>query len=192
MIKNNSGISTKGIDNTTLDGVSLKTLQKMSKEILCRSFKFSPVRRVFIPKPGKTELRPLGVSSPREKIAQKAIELVLTAIFEEIFLDCSHGSRPGRSCHTALKHLQLKIGNASTYTWVIEGDIKGCFDNIPHIMILKGLKRKVDCPRTLTLINKILNAGYILDEDLKKVGRKRAKVYKSKIDSTRYRIESII
>lgn len=138
-------------------------------------------RRVNIPKPGKTELRPLGVSSPREKLAQKAIELVLTAIFEEIFLDCSHGSRPGRSCHTALKHLQLKIGNASTYTWVIEGDIKGCFDNIPHNMILKGLKRKVDCPRTLTLINRILNAGYILDEDLKKVGRKRAKVRKSKI-----------
>ena len=181
MIKNNSGISAKGIDNTTLDGISLKTLQKMSKEILGGTFKFTPVRRVYIPKPGKTELRPLGVSSPREKIAQKAIELVLTAIFEEIFLDCSHGFRPGRSCHTALKHLQLKIGNASTYTWVIEGDIKGCFDNIPHNMILKGLKRKVDCPRTLTLINKILNAGYILDEDLKKVGRKSAKVHKSSI-----------
>jgi retron-type reverse transcriptase len=121
------------------------------------------------------------VSSPREKIVQKAIELVLTAIFEEIFLVCNHVSRQGSSCHTALKHLQLKIGNASTYTWVIEGDIKGCFDNIPHTMILKGLKRKVDCPRTLTLIKKILNAGYILDDDLKKVGRKNAKVYRSNI-----------
>jgi len=107
--------------------------------------------------------------------------MVLTAIFEEIFLDCSHGSRPGRSCHTALKHLQLKIGNASTYSWVIEGDIKGCFDNIPHNMILKRLKRKVDCVTTLTLIKRILNAGYILNEDLKKVGRKNAKVYKSDI-----------
>jgi len=101
--------------------MNLKTLQKISKDTLSGAIKFSPVRRVLIPKPGKSVLRPLGVSSPREKIVQKAIELVLTAIFEEIFLDCSHGSRPNRSCHSALKHLQLKIGNASTYSWVIEG-----------------------------------------------------------------------
>jgi len=180
-VKSNPGISAQGIDNTTLDGINLKTLQKISKDVLSGTIKFFPVRRVYIPKPGKTVLRPLGVSSPREKIVQKAIEMVLTAIFEEIFLDCSHGSRPGRSCHTALKHLQFKIGNASTYSWVIEGDIKGCFDNIPHHMILKGLKRKVDCVTTLTLIKRILNAGYILNDDLKKVGRKNAKVYRSEI-----------
>jgi group II intron reverse transcriptase/maturase len=181
MVKSNSGISAKGIDDTTLDGISLKTLQKISRDTLSGEIKFSPVRRIFIPKPGKTTLRLLGVSNSREKIVQKAIEMVLTAIFEETFLDCSHGSRPGRSCHTALKHLQLKIGNASTYSWVVEGDIKGCFDNIPHKMILKGLKRKVDCTTTLNLIKRILNAGYILNDDLKKVGPKNAKVYKSDI-----------
>ena len=181
MVKNKSGIAAKGVSNVTLDGINLKTLQKISKEILNGTIKFSPVRRVLIPKPGKTELRPLGVSSPREKIIQKSIDLVLTAIYEEIFLDCSHGSRPNRSCHSALKHLQIKIGNAGTYTWVIEGDIKGCFDNIPHSMILKGLRLKVDCPTTIGLIKKILNAGYILDEDLKKYGRKKAKVHKSDI-----------
>lgn len=181
MVKNKSGIAAKGVSNETLDGIKLKTLQKISKEILNGTIKFSPVRRVLIPKPGKTELRPLGVSSPREKIIQKSIDLVLTAIYEEIFLDCSHGSRPNRSCHSALKHLQIKIGNAGTYTWVIEGDIKGCFDNIPHSMILKGLRLKVDCPTTIGLIKKILNAGYILDEDLKKYGRKKAKVHKSDI-----------
>jgi group II intron reverse transcriptase/maturase len=181
MVKSNSGISAKGVDDTTLDGINVKSLEKLSKDTLSGVIKFSPVRRVQIPKPGTTVLRPLGVSSPREKIVQKAIELVLTAIFEEIFLDCSHGSRPNRSCHSALKHLQLKIGNASTYSWVIEGDIKGCFDNIPHSMILKGLRRKIDCPATLNLIKRILSAGYILDEDLKRVGRKKAKVYKSDI-----------
>ena len=181
MIKSNPGISTKGVSNETLDGIDLKTLQKISKDILSGVIKFSPVRRVLIPKPGKATLRPLGVSSPREKIVQKAIHLVLTAIFEEIFLDCSHGSRPSRSCHSALKHLQLKIGNASTYSWVIEGDIKGCFDNIPHPMILKGLRRRVDCPATINLIKRILSAGYILSEDLKKIGRKKAKVHKSNI-----------
>jgi len=181
MVKSNMGISAKGVGDKTLDGISLKTLQKISKDTLSGAIEFSPVRRVLIPKPGKSVLRPLGVSSPREKIVQKAIELVLTSIFEEIFLDCSHGSRPNRSCHSALKYLQLNIGNASTYTWVIEGDIKGCFDNIPHSMVLKGLRRKVDCPATLNLIKRILGAGYILNEDLKKVGRKKAQVHKSNI-----------
>ena len=72
----------------------------MSKDILSGNFKMKPVRKIMIHKPGKDELRPLGVSSPREKIVQKAIDIVLTAIFEETFLDCSHGFRPGRSCHT--------------------------------------------------------------------------------------------
>ena len=178
MIKSNPGISAKRIDSTTLDGLSFKTLQKISQDVLSGKIKFSPVRRVYIPKPGKSVLRPLGVSNPREKIVQKAMELVLTAIFEEVFLDCSHGSRPGRSCHTALKHLQLKIGNASTYSWVIEGDIKGCFDNIQYDMIMKGLKRKVDCVSTLTLVKRILNAGYVLDEDLKN-GKKKAKIFQT-------------
>lgn len=181
MVKSNPGIYAKGVSNETLDGINLKTLQKISKDILSGAIKFSPVRRVLIPKPDKSALRPLGVSSPREKIVQKAIDLVLTVIFEEIFLDCNHGSRPNRSCHSALKHLQLKIGNASTYSWVIKGDIKGCFDNIPHSMILKGLRRRVDCPATINLIKQILGAGYILNEDLKKVGRKRVKVHKSNI-----------
>lgn len=181
MVKSNMGISAKGVSEKTLNGISLKTLQKISKDTLSGAIEFSPVRRVLIPKSGKSVLRPLGVSSPREKIVQKAIELVLTSIFEEIFLDCSHGSRPNRSYHSALKYLQLKIGNASTYSWVIEGDIKGCFDNIPHSMILKGLRRKVDCPATIDLIKRILGAGYILNEDLKKYGQKKAKVYKSNI-----------
>jgi group II intron reverse transcriptase/maturase len=181
MVKSNPGISAKGVSNEILDGIDLKTLQKISKDILGGTIKFSPVRRVLISKSGKSVLRPLGVNSPREKIVQKAIDLVLTAIFEEIFLDCNHGSRLNSSCHSALKYLQLKIGNASTYSWVIEGDIKGCFDNILHSMILKKLRRRVDCPATINLIKRILSAGYILNEDLKKVGRKKAKVRKSNI-----------
>ena len=180
MIKGNSGISAKGLNNETLDGISLTSLQRISKDVLSGNFKVKPVRRVMIPKPRKDELRPLGVSSPREKIVQKAIEMVLTTIFEEVFFDCSHGFRPGRSCHTALKHLQLKIGNASSYSWVIEGDIKGCFDNIPHNMIIKGISRRVDCPATLNLIKKILNAGYVLDSELKD-RKSKAKIFRSNV-----------
>lgn len=180
MIKSNPGISAKGVNNESLDGISLRSIQKISKDVLSGNFKVKPVRRVMILKPGKNELCPLGVSSPREKIVQKAIEMVLTTIFEEVFLDSSHGFRPGRSCHTALKHLQLKIGNASSYSWVIKGNIKGCFDNIPHNMIIKGINRRVDCPTTLNLIKKILNAGYVLDSELKN-RKSKAKVYRSEV-----------
>ena len=179
IIKRNPGNSSKSVDNTTLDGKSLKYLERISNEIKSGNFKFFPSRRVLIPKPGKDELRPLGISNPREKIVQKAIEMVLTAIYEEIFLDCNHGSRPGRSCHTALKRLQLC--NASTFTWVVVGDIKGCFDNIPYTRILKDLRQQVDCPATENIIKKILNAGYMLDQDVKRVGAKKAKVYKSNL-----------
>lgn len=180
-IKSNPGIPAKGVDKTMLDGINLKILQKISQDTISGKFRFSPVRYVYIPKPGKSVLRLLGVSNLHEKIVQKAIEMVFNAIFEDIFLDCSHGSRPGRSCHTALKYLQLNIGNASIYTWAIEGDIKRCFDNTHYNMILKGLKRKVDCPVTLTLVKRILGAEYILNEDFKKVGKTNAKVFKSDI-----------
>ena len=192
MVKNNPAISAKEVSHETLDGIDLETLQKISKDILSGAIKFSPVRQVLIPKPGKSALRPLGVSSPREKIVQKAIHLVLTAIFEEIFLDCNHGSRPNRSCHSALKHLQLKIDNASTYSWVIKRDIKGCFDNIPHSMILKELRRRIDCPTTISLVKRILSAGYILNEDLKRIGRKGAKAHKSNIDTSQGIVLSLL
>ena len=106
IIKKNPGSMTKGIDNETLDGINFKFFSKISKNILEGSFKFSPVRRIEIPKPGESEFRPLGTSSPRQKIVQKAMEMVFSLIFEEHFLDCSHGFRPSRGCHSALKHLQ--------------------------------------------------------------------------------------
>jgi group II intron reverse transcriptase/maturase len=184
MVKSNLGISAQGVDISILDGINLKDLNKISQDTLSGKFKFSPVRHVIISKAGKTELRLLGVINTREKIIQKAIEMIITFVFEKVFLDCSHGFRPGHSCHTALKHIQLKVNNASTYSWVIEGDIKECFNNISHDMILKGLKRKINCPATFNLIKRILSAGYILNEDLKKVGRKNSKVYKSNIGIT--------
>jgi group II intron reverse transcriptase/maturase len=177
-IKKNSGNMTKGLDNETLDGIDKDFFKKISKQILEGSYKFSPVRRVEIPKPGKSGLRPLGVSSPRQKIVQKAMEMVFSLIFEDIFLDCSHGFRPGRSCHTALHHLQLKAGNVSTFSWVIEGDIKGCFDNIPHSQIIKGINRRIDCPATTNLVKTLLSAGYVVVHKTK-TPKKKLPVVKS-------------
>jgi hypothetical protein len=137
MVKNNLSLSAKSINNDTLNSINLKILEKISLSVLDGSIKFFPVRRVYTSKSNKIALLPLSVRRLYEKIVEKSIEIVLTIIFEKIFLNCSHGFRPGRNCHTALKHLQLKIDNASIYTWVIEGDIKEYFDNISHKIILK-------------------------------------------------------
>lgn len=150
---------TPGLDHETLDGIDKDFFTRTATDILSRKFNFSPARRKYIEKPGKTDKRPLGITSPRQKIVQKALQMVIEAIYEPEFLDCSHGFRPGRSCHSALKQLQL--GNNSTFHWVIEGDIEKCFDSIPHSTIITLLRKKVACERTLELINKSLKAGYV-------------------------------
>jgi len=80
----------------------------MSKDIKTGAINFTPARRVMIPKPGKTEKRPLGVGAPREKIIQKGLQIILETIYEPKFLDCSHGFRPERSTHSALQLLHYK------------------------------------------------------------------------------------
>jgi len=157
---------TNSSDKSTLDSIDMEFILRTSKSLKDGTFRFTPARRVYIPKPNKPgEFRPLGIASPRQKIVQKAIELILTLIYEEKFLDCSHGFRPGRGCHTALKRIQLQ--NVSTYSWVIEGNISKFFDTIPHSLILRLLGRVLDCPETLNLINKSLAAGYIDSNTIK-------------------------
>ena len=119
----------------------------------------------MIPKPGKKGERPLGVGAPREKIVQKGLQIILEAIYEPLFLDCSHGFRPERSTHSALKPLYLR---AHHYSWVVQGDISKCFDKIPHDNIMKLLKEKIVCDRTLELIRKALVVGY-LDPKTKRI-----------------------
>jgi len=91
-IKSNSGIMTVGSDGQTLDGISMDFIIKLSKKLRSGEFKFSPSREVLIPKLGKyNELRPLNIANPREKIVQKSVQIVLEAILDGFFLNCSHG-----------------------------------------------------------------------------------------------------
>ena len=118
---------------------------------------FTISRRVEIPKPNSVKRRPLTIGTPREKIVQKGVQLVLQAIWESKFLDASHGFRPKRSVHSALQSLYLK-GNS--YTWVIQGDITKCFDKIPHELVIDSLKEFIADPGLLMLIQKFLQTGY--------------------------------
>ena len=156
-IKGKPGNMTRGTTDITLDGISSKWFEKIGGKLKDGSYQFSPARMVLIPKAnGKS--RPLGINSPREKVIQKAIQAILEKIWEEIFLNTSHGFRPNRSTHTALQDLYLHGNN---YSWVIQGDISGCFDNIPHNIIMERLGKIILCEKTLQLVYKTLKAGYI-------------------------------
>ncbi|KAG7691329.1 hypothetical protein KL950_005384 [Ogataea haglerorum] len=109
-VKSKQGNMTKGSTNETLDGFSFKTISRLSEQLEKGKFTFKPVRRVNIPKPGKTGTRPLGVGSPIEKIIQVGMAEILNYIYEPIFLDCSHGFRPKRSVKTALAEIHLHGG----------------------------------------------------------------------------------
>lgn len=107
-IKSKPGNMTPAINPDTLDGMSQESLEKIAKSLKDESFRFQPQRRVRIPKPnGGT--RPLTIASPRDKIVQEAARMLLQAIFDPTFLDSSHGFRPGRSCHSALKYLEVNF-----------------------------------------------------------------------------------
>jgi retron-type reverse transcriptase len=160
LIKSNPGNMTPGPDREiTLDGVGLDWIKGTSDKLQSGKLRFQPARRIGIPKPGKpNETRPLGIANPREKVIQKAIQIVLEAIYEPTFLKYSHGFRPGRSCHTALKECTNKLTGTK---WVIEGDISKCFDKIPHEPLMRILGKRIGCEKTLALIKSALKAGYI-------------------------------
>jgi len=108
-IKSKPGNMTPGPDAETLDGIKDKSLQDIIRGISTGTFKFKPARTVLIPKPnGKT--RTLGVASPRDKLVQEAMRLILEAIYQKDFSRHSHGFIAGRSCHTALKDLKGRFG----------------------------------------------------------------------------------
>lgn len=147
---------TKGTDRETLDGISLQWIHKASGHLLSESYKPNPVRRILIPKPNG-KFRPLGIGSPRDKVIQQAMKLVLEAVLENKFLDSSHGFRPGRGCHTALRDLREWKG----VSWFIEGDIKGFFDNIDHQLLANLLKNHFREVRFMNLYWKVVKAGYV-------------------------------
>ena len=114
MIKGKPGNMTKGSTKETLDGISMSYFSKLSEDLLKGKFNFTPTRRIMIPKgPGKTGERPLSIANPREKIVQKALAMLLEFIYEPIFLNNSHGFRPNKGVHTALKQLHTQGGHFS-------------------------------------------------------------------------------
>ena len=150
---------TKGTTAETVDGMSLAKIDRIIDALRYERFRWTPVRRVNLPKPnGGT--RPLGIPTWTDKLLQEVIRMILEAYYEPQFSDHSHGFRPRRGCHTALSEV------ARTWTgvrWFVEGDIKGCFDNIDHEVMLSVLGEKLHDNRFLRLLKYLLKAGYMED-----------------------------
>lgn len=155
----NQGALTLGVNDDTVDGMSLSRIHKLIEELRYERFRFHPARRIHIEKKsGGT--RPLGIPNFTDKLVQEAIRMILEAYYEPRFKRSSHGFRPERGCHTALKDIKQKfVGSA----WFIEGDIRGCFDNIDHSVLMNILARDIHDGRLLNLIRMSLKAG-VLEE----------------------------
>lgn len=155
----NNGAATKGIINDTADGFSEAKIMKIIQSLTDGTYRPTPVRRTYIEK-SKGKKRPLGIPTFTDKLIQEAVRMLLESVYEPIFLNCSHGFRPGRSCHTALTELTRGFNGSR---WFIEGDIKGCFDNINHAVLVGLLNEKVKDARLIKLIYQFLKAGYMED-----------------------------
>ena len=158
-IYSNKGAMTPGPDAETADGMTLGKIERIIDALRCERYRFKPVRRHYIPKKDGRK-RPLGLPSWSDKLLGEVIRLLLEAYYEPQFSEHSHGYRPGRGCHTALR--DVAIGWTGT-TWFIEGDISRCFDQLDHQVMLATLREKIDDNRFLRLIGQMLQAGYLED-----------------------------
>ena len=145
----NPGSMTAGTDSQTIDGTSINKLISLKDAVLNGSFEWGGTKRVYIPKPGKSEKRPLGVPCFQDRIVQEVLRMLLEPIFESSFSKRSHGFRPGRSAHTALRTIKRDM---KATMWFIEGDISKFFDRVNHSILCTLLQKKVRDKRVLQLI----------------------------------------
>ena len=155
----NNGAATNGVNQDTADGFSEKKVSEIIQSLDDESYSPHPSRRTYLKKPNG-KMRPLGIPTFTDKLVQEVLRMVLESVYEPVFLDCSHGFRPNMSCHTALKYTRYHLNGAR---WFIEGDIKGCFDNIDHQSLVDIVGKKIKDARFMKLLYKFLKAGYMED-----------------------------
>jgi RNA-directed DNA polymerase len=165
-VRGNKGARTAGVDGQTATSIQVlhgveEFLDGLRSSLKDRSFQPLPVRERMIPKTGG-KLRRLGIPTVADRVVQASLKLVLEPIFEADFLPCSYGFRPQRRAHDAVAEVRHFTGRS--YEWVVEGDIKACFDEISHSALMGRVRARVGDKRVLALVKAFLKAG-ILGED---------------------------
>jgi RNA-directed DNA polymerase len=159
-----------GIDQTTIAdveqyGVS-RLLDELAADLKDGSWRPLAARRVFIPKPGKQELRPLSIPAVRDRVVQAATKIVIEPIFEADMLECSFGFRPRRSAHDALQVLVDESWKG--VRWVAESDIANCFEAIPHSGLMTAIEERISDRSVLKLFRAMLRAGVMQDGSVRR------------------------
>jgi group II intron reverse transcriptase/maturase len=175
-VAGNRGRRTAGVDGITVVHVTRRTdafIAELRAELRSGAYRPTPVRRVLIPKlgaPGK--FRPLGIPTVKDRVVQAALKNILEPIFEADFFPVSFGFRPGKSVHGALEYLRVLLRPKDhkqgpelrlPYQWIVEGDIKGCFDHISHHGLMERVRRRVSDPKVNRLLVAFLKAGILAE-----------------------------
>ncbi|MGC1405989.1 MAG: reverse transcriptase domain-containing protein [Candidatus Dormiibacterota bacterium] len=158
-IYSNQGAMTPGATEETVDGMSMGKIDRIIDALRHERYRFSPARRTYIPKKNG-KMRPLGLPTWSDKLVGEVVRLLLEAYYEPTFSDRSHGFRPGRGCHTALREVAITWTGT---TWFVEGDVTDCFGSLDHEVMITTLAEKIHDNRFLGLIHQMLTAGYLED-----------------------------
>jgi RNA-directed DNA polymerase len=149
-----------GIDNQSARQIEVhrdQTIAKLEQELRTNQYQPQAVKRVWIPKPGSSEKRPLGVPTLRDRIVQGALLQVIEPIFERDFATHSYGFRPGKGCKDALRRVDELLNGGSH--WVVDADLKSYFDTIPQGRLMERIREKIADGRVLKLLEQMLQAG---------------------------------
>lgn len=150
----------KGITKEEYGMNLVENIEELVAKLKRKAYRPVPVKRTYIDKPGTKKKRPLGIPDHEDKIVQRGIAKILNAIYENDFLDSSFGFRPNRSCHDALKVLNVYIERRHT-SYIVDVDIKGYFDNVDHDWMMKFLRHRINDPNLLRIIARFLKGGYM-------------------------------
>lgn len=150
---------THGVTDETPDGMSLEKIDAIIEALRYERYQWLPARRTYIPKKNGKK-RPLGMPVWSDKLVQEVIRLILEAYYEPQFSEHSHGFRPERGCHTALREIHHQWKGT---TWFIEGDISQCFDKLSHELLIETLNEHIHDGRFINLMRELFDAGYMED-----------------------------
>jgi RNA-directed DNA polymerase len=165
-VRGNRGARSAGVDGLRPKDLSpggSLFLLRLRMELKAGLFRPLPTKECKIPKAnGKT--RSLGILTAKDRIVQAALKLVLEPVFEADFKPCSYGFRPGRRAHDAIAEIHLLASRS--YEWVLEGDIKACFDEISHVALMDRVRERIGDKRVLALVKAFLKAGVLSEDDI--------------------------